>query len=322
MTGSDTRAIRTYHEVADPGSEEIVAQIESQGRRLAARLASVGAVIAVASGKGGVGKSAVTANLAAVLADSGLRVGAADADLHGPTLARMLGASRERLRVADEGVLPALGASGVRIMSMDLLLEAPDAPVRWRGPGAGAFAWQGVLETSTLRELLADTAWGELDVLLLDLPPGTDRLSRILEILPRLEATLLVTTPSEAARAAVARSARLAREAGIARLGLVANMTAWRCPDCGRETALFLADGAGRLAGETGLPVWAEIPFDPRLASATDAGRPFIRVAPEAPASQALRDLAARLVSETLGPEAQPPEAQPPEAQPPETRAP
>ncbi len=292
------RAIRTYHEVADPGSEEIVAQIEAQAGRLAERLATVGAVVAVASGKGGVGKSAVTANLAAALTDSDLTVGAADTDLHGPSLARMLGASRGRLRVGEGGVEPATGASGVRVMSMDLLLESPDAPVRWRGPDMGAFAWQGTLEAGTLREFLADTAWGKLDFLLLDLPPGTDRLFRLLEILPRLEALLLVTTPSEAARAVVTRSVRLAREAGIARLGVVANMTAWRCPGCGRETALYDADGAERLAEETGLSVWAEIPFDPRLASATDAGRPFIRVEPEAPASRALRDLAARLVSE------------------------
>lgn len=296
-----TRAIRTYREVADPASEEIVAQIEAQAGRLAERLATVGAVVAVASGKGGVGKSAVTANLAAALTDSGSKVGAADADLHGPSLARMLGASRERLRVGEGGVEPAIGASGVRVMSMDLLLESPDAPVRWRGPDMGAFAWQGTLEAGTLREFLADTAWGELDYLLLDLPPGTDRLFRLLEILPRLEALLLVTTPSEAARAVVTRSVRLAREAGIARLGLVANMTAWRCPECDRETPLYDAEGAERLAEETGLSVWAEIPFDPRLASATDAGRPFVRVEPEAPASRALRDLAARLVSE-IGP--------------------
>lgn len=296
------RAIRTYHDVADPGAEEIAAQIEAQAGRLAERLAGVRTVVAVASGKGGVGKSAVTANLAAALTGRGLRVGAADTDLHGPSLARMLDAARGRLRVGEAGVEPVLGALGVRVMSMDLLLESPDAPVCWRGPGRGAFAWQGTLEAGALRELIADTAWGELDFLLLDLPPGTDRLARLLEILPRLEATLLVSTPSEAARAAVARSARLAREAGIPKLALVANMTAWRCPDCGHATALYEADGARRLAGETGLPLWGDIPFDPRLARATDAGRPFVRIEPDAPASRALLDLAARLLSEVEAP--------------------
>ena len=291
-------AIRTYHEVADPGGEGVVAQIRDQARRLSDRLAGVGAVVAVASGKGGVGKSAVTANLAAVLASRGRAVGAADVDLHGPTLARMLGASRAPLSVEENGVRPARGVLNVRLMSMDLLLAAADAPVRWRGPEEGAFAWQGTLEAGALREFLADTAWGDLDLLLLDLPPGTDRLARLLEILPRLDGLLLVTTPSEAARAAVARSARLAREAGVPVTGLVANMTAWRCPECGRETRLYEADGAGRLAFDTGLACWADVPFDPRLAMATDSGRPFAIVDPEAPASRAFRDLADRLEAE------------------------
>jgi ATP-binding protein involved in chromosome partitioning len=295
-------SIRTYHEVADPEAEGVVAQIRDQARRLTDRLSRVGAVVAVASGKGGVGKSAVTANLAAVLASRGRAVGAADIDLHGPTLACMLGASRAPLFVGEDGVQPARGTMDVRVMSMDLLLASADATVRWRGPEEGAFAWQGTLEAGTVREFLADTVWGDLDLLLLDLPPGTDRLARILEILPGLDALLLVTTPSEAARAAVARSARLAREAAIRLTGLVANMTAWRCPECGRETPLYETDGAERLAGDTGLVQWADIPFDPRLAVATDGGRPFAIVEPDAPASRAFRDLADRLEAEIGAP--------------------
>jgi ATP-binding protein involved in chromosome partitioning len=295
-------AIRTYHEVADPGAEGVVAQIRDQARRLSDRLSRVGAVVAVASGKGGVGKSAVTANLAAVLASRGRAVGAADVDLHGPSLARMLGASRAPLSVGEDGVQPARGTLDVRLMSMDLLLASADATVRWRGPEEGAFAWQGTLEAGAVREFLADTAWGDLDLLLLDLPPGTDRLARLLEILPRLDGLILVTTPSEAARAAVARSARLAREAGIRVTGLVANMTAWRCPECGGETRLYEADGAERLADDTGLARWADVPFDPRLAVATDSGRPFAIVDPEAPVSRAFRDLADRLEAEIGAP--------------------
>jgi ATP-binding protein involved in chromosome partitioning len=296
------RPIRTYHDVADPGAEGVVAQIRDQARRLSDRLTRVRAVVAVASGKGGVGKSAVTANLAAVLASRGRAVGAADVDLHGPSLARMLGALRTPLSVGEDGVQPARGILDVRVMSMDLLLASADAAVRWRGPEEGAFAWQGALEAGAVREFLADTAWGDLDLLLLDLPPGTDRLARLLEILPRLEGLLLVTTPSEAARRAVARSARLVREAGFRVTGLVANMTTWSCPECGRETPLYAADGAERLAGDTGLARWAEIPFDPRLAVATDEGRPFAIVDPDAPVSRAFRDLADRLEAEIGAP--------------------
>lgn len=294
--------IRTYHDVAEPGSEGVVAQIRDQGRRLSERLSRIGTVVAVASGKGGVGKSAVTANLAVVLASRGRAVGAADVDLHGPTLARMLSAPKERLSVGEDGVRPAQGVLDVRLMSMDLLLGAADAHVRWRGPEEGAFAWQGALEAGAVREFLADTAWGDLDVLLLDLPPGTDRLGRLLEILPRLDGLLLVTTPSEAARAAVGRSARLAREAGVRVTGLVANMTVWRCPECGRESRLYEADAAERLAADTGLSCWADIPFDPRLAVATDGGRPFATVDPDAPASVAFQKLADRLEAEIGAP--------------------
>jgi ATP-binding protein involved in chromosome partitioning len=295
------RSIRSYHEVADPGAEGVVAQIRDQARRLSDRLSRIGAVVAVASGKGGVGKSAVTANLAAVLAERGRAIGAADVDLHGPTLARMLGAPRKRLSVGEDGVQPALGVLDVRLMSMDLLLESADAPLRWRGPVEGAFAWEGTLDAGAIREFLADTVWGDLGLLLLDLPPGTDRLDRMLGILPRLDGLLLVTTPSEAARAAVARTARLAREAGVRVTGLVANMTAWRCPGCGRETRLYEADAAERLVTDTGLSRWADVPFDPRLAVATDGGRPFAIVDPDAPASRAFRELADRL-EEEVGP--------------------
>lgn len=287
------RRIRTYHEVATPASEDIVAQVERQGQRLAERLAGVGRVVAVASGKGGVGKSAIAANLAAAWAEAGRRVGAADADLNGPSLARMLAAAGP-LAVGHDGVVPATGAAGVRVMSMDLLLESPDAPLQWRGEGVGSLH-QSVLETGALREFLADVAWGPLDILVVDLPPGTDKLARLFELLPALDALVLVTTPSDIAGRVVARSVRAAREAGVRALGLVANMTGWRCPGCGHEEPLFAADAARELAAASGVPLWAEIPFDPRLALTTDAGRPYVLEAPGAPAAVAIAGLARQL---------------------------
>lgn len=295
------RRIRTYREVSDPAGEAVLDQVAAQRRRLVERLSRVRHVVAVASGKGGVGKSAITANVAAVLASRGLRVGAADADLNGPSLARMLGAAGARLRVDDDGVTPAEGAAGVRVVSMDLLLAAEDAPLRWRGArgvDGAAFLWQSTFEAGALREFLADTAWGELDYLLIDVPPGTDKLARLLELLPSPPAIALVTTPSEMARAVVARSARLAREAAAAAVGLVANMSAYVCAACGRESPLYAADGARRLAEATGAPLWAEIPFDPRLALATDAGAPFALDGGDAPAARALHALADRIAEE------------------------
>ena len=291
------RRFRTYHEVEGTGQGDVPAQVEAQLERLARRLRDIRAVWLVASGKGGVGKSALTANLAAALAADGLRVGALDADLNGPSLARMLGAERAALGVHDEGVEPASGVAGTRVMSTDLLLGAGDAPLRWREPEAFGFVWQSALETGALREFIADVRWGSLDILLLDLPPGTDKLMRTFQLLPDPAGVVLVTTPSEAAGAVVGRSVRLVEEQGVRRFGLVANMTAHRCHSCGAAQPLFAADAARRLAESSGAELWAEIPIDPDLALHTDAGRPPA-LSDDSEAARAIRSLAARLAAE------------------------
>jgi ATP-binding protein involved in chromosome partitioning len=296
------RRIRTYRDVADPAAEDIVAQVVEHGERLTRRLASIRKVIVVASGKGGVGKSALTANLATALADRGLTVGAADADLNGPSLARMLGASDATLQVDGDGVQPAEGTAGVRVMSMDLLLADEQAPLRWgshASPPAHEFLLQSTLETGALREFLADVAWGDADALVIDAPPGTDKLLRLVQLLPRIDVLLLVTTPSEISRFVVARSVRLAASAGevVRTVGLVANMTDPICETCGSVVRMFGDDGARALADASGIELWAEVPFDPRLAAATDAGRPFVLEAPDTPAARAIRALADRIAA-------------------------
>lgn len=273
-------------------------QVLAQRDRLAERLARIRRVVVIASGKGGVGKSAVTANLSAELARTGARVGAVDGDLNGPSLARMLGASMAPLQVTPDGVLPAAGAAGVRLVSMDLLLSSADTPVRWRGPSRDASLWRGVLETGALRELISDVAWGDLDFLLVDLPPGTDRIERLLELVPTPSAVLLVTTPSAAACRVVARSASLLREAAPDRVGVVINMAAYRCPCCGFESELFAGDHARSLLESCGLPRWGEIPFDPLLASGTDSGDPPAANVADTATVRALQALAERVREE------------------------
>ena len=296
------RRFRTYNEVEVTG-QELPAQVAAQQERLKDRLATVRSIWLVGSGKGGVGKSAVTANLAAALAARSLAVGGLDGDVNGPSLARMLGAERSPLRTDGDGVAPAAGVAGTRVISMDLLLGSADAPVRWREPDAAAgFIWQSTLESGAVREFLSDVAWGSLDVLLIDLPPGTDKLSRALQLIPRPAGVLLVTTPSEAARAAVARSARLVREAGVTRAGLVVNMAGHACSSCGHVDALFAAAADHRLVHESGLEAWARIPFHAAFATATDAGRPPVLHDPDGPAAAALLGLADR-VARTLEPE-------------------
>ena len=291
------RNIRTYQEVSHETESGLLEQVVEQQRRLADRLSHIRAVVAVASGKGGVGKSAVTANLAAALAARGLAVGAADADLNGPSLARMLGVSGARLADGPDGVEPARSPTGVQVISMELLQNEEDAPLRWREPSMGGFIWQSTLETGVLREFLGDVKWGDLDVLLVDVSPGTDKISRLLELVPTLHQMLLVTTPSETSRFVVSKSVRLAREADVGTVALVANMTGHTCPSCGHVSELFVGDGAKRLQDESGVPLWADIPFDPRLGADTDAGTPLVTTEPTAPASRALFSLAERVAA-------------------------
>jgi ATP-binding protein involved in chromosome partitioning len=218
-----------------------------------------------------------------------------DGDLNGPSLPRMLSASAEPLRVGERGVVPAAAVAGVRLISIDLLLQAEDSPLRWSGPTGDASLWRGALETGALRELIADVDWGELDFLLVDLPPGTDRIERFLELIPAPAAIVLVTTPSAAAGHVVAKSARLLAEAGIHQVGLVNNMSGYVCPCCGNDIPLFAGDRRTSALENGPTQVWAEIPFDPSFSTQTDGGSPYVLGAPQQPAAQAIFRLAERL---------------------------
>jgi ATP-binding protein involved in chromosome partitioning len=292
------RQIRSYRQVASPADEDIIAQVTAQADRLQARLGMIRRVVVIGSGKGGVGKSALTANLACVLGMRS-RVGALDADLNGPSLARMLGAAGQQLAVNEEGVTPARGRASTKVVSTDLLLPS-EAPLLWKHPtapdgeGAPAFLVQSLYEGTVLRELLADSNWGELDFLLIDAPPGTDKLERLLQLLPDPPITVLVTTPSQIARNVVARSATLMKHRK-ARTGLVLNMASQACSNCGHAQPLFGDLDPAELARESGLELWATVPFDARLAQTTDAGEPLVMIDEAAPAARAIIQLAQRL---------------------------
>jgi ATP-binding protein involved in chromosome partitioning len=244
------------------------------------------------SGKGGVGKSFVTAAVAAELARRGMKVGVLDADLHGPTAARMLGVSSQRLEVGEEGAVPATGTGGVKVMSTELLLPE-DAALRWKEPSHERFVWRGTLEAGMLREFLSDVAWGTLDIMLIDLPPGTERLGALLEFVPSLAGLVVVTIPADASRRAVRRSLEVARSSGVRILGIVENMAGYACPDCGSLSPLFSGDAASDLAEVAQAPRLAGIPFDPAAQGAADAGRMPERGA----AGDAVRGLADALLA-------------------------
>jgi ATP-binding protein involved in chromosome partitioning len=271
--GGKRRAIRGYAEVPGPDRSDLAGQIADQRRRLADRLQDVGAIVAVVSGKGGVGKSAVTANLAVSLAARGAQVGVVDADLNGPCLAGMLGFPRHAVREGADGIVPAVGRSGVKGISSELLVDER-SPLRWKGPAPDRFVWQGATETAMLREFLSDVAWGALDYLLVDVPPGTDKIGRFLDLIPRPDQLLLVTIPSAAATSVVARSATFLVEAGLETMGVVRNMVAYVPAAGAAALPLFRRDDSGAAEDPLGLEVWAEIPFDPLLSELTDRGDP------------------------------------------------
>jgi ATP-binding protein involved in chromosome partitioning len=281
--------MKRYRDIVGDGGSNIVGQVEAQQARLGARLREVKAIVAVVSGKGGVGKSSITANLAGAFALTGARVGVLDADLNGPSMATMLGVRGRTLAVGAEGVEPPAGALGIRVMSMDLLLADDATPLTWAAPTqAEAHTWRGTMEANALREFLADTAWGALDVLLIDLPPGTDRLATIVGLVPVLAGTVIVTIPSDVSRLIVRKSITVAAAAPAPILGLVENMA-----------GAFPGDGAEGLARDSGVPFLGRVPFDAALAAAADAGRPYVAVAPATPAALAISAIADRL-RETL----------------------
>ena len=206
---------------ADP-PVDVLGQVLAQREAVDTRLESIDRIVAVSSGKGGVGKSAITANLAAALAMEGARVGVLDADIHGPSAALMLGARGQQLHSDEDGVRPAVGVADIKVMSMDLFLAFDDDAVRWKHPGGLAedgYVWRGALEANVLREFLADTRWEALEWLLVDMPPGADRFETLVRLVPQLSGSLMVTTPSLPSQNVVRRSINSARGAGARILG-------------------------------------------------------------------------------------------------------
>jgi ATP-binding protein involved in chromosome partitioning len=244
--------------------------------RIAERLAPVERVIAVMSGKGGVGKSAVAVNLALALAQRGARVGLLDADLHGPSVAKMLGLRGQPIRAGVDGLLrPAPGPAGLSVQSMDFFLQGNGA-LDWEGRDGEGAPLRSALEQAALGDLLGYTDWGPLEVLIVDLAPGADRLPAFAWSLPPVVGALAVAIPTEVAMLAVERSLRRAQEARIPLLGLVENLGSAVCARCGAEGPLFREASLDRLAHDLAVDVLARIPFDAELAAAADAGRPFL----------------------------------------------
>ncbi len=252
----------------------------------------LGRILAVSSGKGGVGKSTVATNLAIALAASGARVGLMDADVYGPNVPRMMGVNAPP-PVVNEKIIP-LQAHGVKVISLGFLIER-DQPAIWRGP----------IVMKIVTQFLRDVAWGQLDYFLVDMPPGTGDAQLSLVQATHVHGAIIVTTPQDVATGDALRGAKMLQRVNVPVLGIVENMSWFECPHCGKPTPIFGTGGGKRLADELELPLLGEIPLDPRIHEGGDRGTPIVVAEPDAAAARALRSLADR-VTAALGAPAAP----------------
>jgi ATP-binding protein involved in chromosome partitioning len=249
-------------------------------------LPEVKKVIAVASGKGGVGKSTVAANLAVTLAQMGLRVGLLDADIYGPSVPTMFGVFERPVVGENESVKPFV-KYGVKLMSLGFLLDA-DTPVIWRGP----------MVMRALEQMLGQVTWGALDYLVLDLPPGTGDAQLTLTQRVPLAAAVIVTTPQDVALIDARKGLAMFRKVEVPIAGIVENMSYFCCPNCGHETEIFKRGGGRRTAELLGCPFLGAIPLDPEIVEGGDAGKPIVVAKPAGKHAEVFREIAAAVIAQ------------------------
>jgi Mrp family chromosome partitioning ATPase/predicted Fe-Mo cluster-binding NifX family protein len=236
----------------------------------------------VLSGKGGVGKSTVAANLAVAAARAGLRTGLLDVDVHGPTIPQLLGLTEAQPEAEGEAIVPVPAMDRLGVMSLGFLLPGRDDAVIWRGP----------MKHTVIRQFLADVEWGELDLLVVDSPPGTgDEPLSVIQLIADPDGAVVVTTPQAVAVADVRRSIGFCRRLALPVLGVVENMSGFRCPHCGRESDLFGTGGGEALAEEAGVPFLGRIPFDPRITASGDAGQAYVATVPDPPGAAVFKTI-------------------------------
>ena len=265
-------------------ADEVKDEYELTNERIRERRDKIGRKIMVMSGKGGVGKTTVTVNLANELAEMGCRVGVLDVDLHGPNVAKMFGVEGESLASAD-GVsfLPVKVRDNLSVISLSFALEDPDAPVIWRGS----------MKMGAIRQFLADVEWGELDYLLIDTPPGTgDEQLTVCQSIPELTGTIIVTTPQDVAILDARRSVNFSRKLGVAILGVIENMSGLICPHCQHEIPIFGKGGGKKMCLDMHVPFLGEVPMEMDLRVAEDEGKDWMEEGASHPSRKALAEIA------------------------------
>lgn len=265
---------------------EMTAQVRSKQDRPTDRLPNVKHIIAIASGKGGVGKSTSTVNLAVALSQLGATVGILDADVYGPTVPLLMGVSKEKPMVVDQKIAP-IDRFGIRVMSLGFLVEE-EAAVMWRGP----------MVAGTLRQLLDDVMWGDLDYLLVDLPPGTGDAPMSIAQLAPLTGVVIISTPHQVASNIAGKSVALFRRLNTAILGIVENMGPSVNPETGEEVKMFAGIGGEALANQLKAPYLGSIPFDVRIGESGDSGVPSVLGHPNSEQAVAFRKVAEKIAQQ------------------------
>jgi ATP-binding protein involved in chromosome partitioning len=263
-------------------------RMREQQELLRYRMKQVKHTIAVISGKGGVGKSTVTVNLAAAFALHGKQIGILDADIHGPSVPRLLGLTGQQVKVGPPGAFPVIGPLGMKVISIDFFLPEEKTPTIWRGP----------LKMTAIRQFLSDVVWGELDTLFIDLPPGTgDEPLSIAQLLPDIDGVIIVTMPSELSRVVVEKAIAFAQRLGMPIIGIVENMSGYVCPTCGTKIDIFQSGGGKKMAKETGVPFLGSIPIDPKVGVDSDKGVPFVIEHADSPAAKVFVEIVKKVES-------------------------
>jgi ATP-binding protein involved in chromosome partitioning len=234
--------------------------------KLESRLCRIRHKVVVLSGKGGVGKSTMAVNLATSLMMAGKRVGLLDVDIHGPSVPTMLGLEGQTIRGSEEGLLP-IRLDGMKVMSLGFLLPNQDEAVIWRGP----------MKMGVIKQFLMDVAWGDLDYLIIDSPPGTgDEPLSVCQLIGRLDGAVIVTTPQKVAAVDVRKSITFCRELRVPVLGVVENMSGFVCPKCGEVSQILCSGGGRRIAEDMHVPFLGSVPIDPKIAESCDSGCAFV----------------------------------------------
>lgn len=265
---------------------KMTANVSTRGGLGRQQVPGIRNIVAVGAGKGGVGKSTTSVNLAVALASKGARVGLLDGDVYGPNVPQMLGCQVSPELDGEKHIVPPV-AQGVKVISMGMLVP-PDQPIIWRGP----------MLHGAVQQFMRDVAWGELDYLVVDLPPGTGDVALSMAQSVPMAGAIVVTTPQGVSVSDVRKAVAMFRQLNIPVLGVIENMSYFVCGHCQERTEIFGNGGGRRMAEEMGIPFLGEVPIDTRVRSGGDEGQPIVAAAPDAPAARAFLDLASRVAAQ------------------------